>query len=91
MNTGGSAAKGELGRVAPVTYVVYSSTLAALTALGSRRYDPTRHQGILLASPLQVAAEGESWRPAKLAVAFVADDRPGVFELERWFRRKLEV
>ena len=34
MNTGGSAAKGELGRVAPMAYVVYSSTLAALTALG---------------------------------------------------------
>jgi len=63
----------------------------ALAALGPQRFDPAQRRGILLASPLKVAAEGESWRPAKLAVAFVADGRPGTFELERWFRRQFEV
>lgn len=64
---------------------------SALDALGPRRYEPGQRRGILLLSPLHVSAEGERWRPAKLAVAFVADGRPQILELERWFRRRFEV
>jgi hypothetical protein len=64
---------------------------AALEALGPQRYDPNSRRGILLASPLRVGEAGESWRPGKLAVAFVADDRSSVFEQERGFRRAFEV
>jgi hypothetical protein len=63
----------------------------ALGALGPRRYDRRSRQGILLASPLLMGAPEESWRPGKVAVAFVAQGRPAVFELERWFRERFEV
>ena len=63
----------------------------ALAALGQHRYDRESRRGILLASPPRLGAAGESWRPGKLAVAFVANGRPEAFELEQWFRERFEV
>jgi len=63
----------------------------ALAALGEHRYDRESRRGILFASPLRLGAAGESWRPGKLVVAFIANGRSGAFELERWFREHFEV
>ena len=62
-----------------------------LAALGQHRYDRESRRGILLASPLRLGGAAGSWRPGKLAVAFVADGRAEAFELERWFRERFEV
>jgi len=62
----------------------------ALDALGRHRFDRSQRRGILLAAPLTVGDAGRWWRPTKLAVLFVADDRPGAFALERAFRDRLE-
>jgi hypothetical protein len=61
-----------------------------VTALGRQAYAPGRTQGILFASPLLVGLDPESWRPGKLAIVFIAADRGGAFELERWFRNRFE-
>jgi len=63
----------------------------ALAALGRQRYDRASRLGILLASPLRVAAAGEFRQPGKLAVIFVARDHRGVRELEQWFRGRFEA
>jgi hypothetical protein len=63
----------------------------ALAALGQHRYDRAERRGILLVSPLQLGAAAQTWRPGKVAVIFVADERSGVFELERWFRDRFEA
>ncbi len=52
-----------------------------LAALGRQRYAASRRHGILLLSPLHFA---------KLAVAFVAENRADVFALEREFRARFE-
>lgn len=62
----------------------------ALAALDPHRYDPDERRGVLLASPLHLADGPKNWSPGKLAVIFVADERPGIFELERWFRERFE-
>ena len=67
-----------------------SELLGALVALGEQRYDRATRRGILLASPLRLGAGDDSWRPGKLAVLFVADGRPEIFALERWFRERFE-
>ena len=67
-----------------------SELAAALTSLGSRRYDPTRRRGILLASPLRFGTGDRRRSPGKLAMIFIADERSAVFELERWFRDAFE-
>jgi hypothetical protein len=63
----------------------------ALAALGDQRYDRDSRRGILLASPLRLGAAGQTWRPGKLAVVFIANGRDATFELERWFRERFEV
>lgn len=63
---------------------------ATLAALGQYRYDRAGRRGILLGSPLQLGAPDDAWRPGKLAVIFVADDRRGVVDLEQWFRGRFE-
>ena len=63
----------------------------ALAALGERGYDRNERRGILLASPPRLGTAGDAWRPGKLAIIFVAADREGVFELERWFRGRFEA
>ena len=40
---------------------------------------------------VQLGAAGESWRPGKLAIAFVEDGSEATLELERWFRERFEV
>jgi hypothetical protein len=60
-------------------------------ALGLRRYDPSHHRGILLASPLRLGLDGETRTPGKLAVIFVAETRDEIFTLERWFRDEFEI
>jgi hypothetical protein len=67
-----------------------SDLAAFVAALGERRYRAETREGILLASPLRLDPGPKEWRPAKLAVIFVARDRQGVIELERWFRRRFE-
>jgi hypothetical protein len=63
----------------------------ALAALGQYRYDSSARTGIFLASPLELGAGREARRPGKLAVIFVANTRPGIFELEQWFRKRFEA
>jgi len=65
--------------------------MQVVDALGSRRYDPERRCGILLASPLRLGLDGEERAPGKLAVIFVADGRQQIEATERWFRDKFEV
>ena len=60
-------------------------------ALGRRRYDPSRRRGILLASPMRLGLDGETRKPGKLAVIFIAETRSEIFALERWFRDQFEV
>jgi hypothetical protein len=62
-----------------------------LHALGAQRYDPSTRRGILLAAPLRLGPAEEAWPTRKPAVILVADDRSGVFELERAFRERFEV
>jgi hypothetical protein len=64
---------------------------AALAALGAKRFDRAQRRGILLASPLKLGAADESWRPGKLAIAFIEDGSEATLELERWFRERFEV
>ena len=68
-----------------------SEMTEALAALGGRRFDRARARGILLASPLRLGAGEGTWEPDRLAVAFVANDRRGAVELERWFRGRFEA
>jgi hypothetical protein len=62
-----------------------------LAALGPHRYDRSARTGVLLVSPLEVAAGGRRWTPAKLATIFVARDRAAMLETERWFRQRFEI
>ena len=62
-----------------------------LHAMGAQRYDPSTRRGILLAAPLRLGPAEEAWATRKPAVILVADDRSGVFELERAFRERFEV
>ena len=63
----------------------------ALAALGQHRYDSSARKGVLLASPLELGSGREARRPGKLAVIFIAGTRPGIFELEQWFRKRFEA
>ncbi len=63
----------------------------SISALGDRHYDVSERRGILFASPLRFGAGDDSWRPTKIAVVFVSEDRDSVFALEREFRAQFEA
>ena len=62
----------------------------AQAALGDDGLDPVRREGVVLVSPTAFGEAG-AWRAARrVAVAFVAVDRAGVFRLEARFRERFE-
>ena len=63
----------------------------AVEALAGHRYDPETRRGVLFASPFRFDADGETRRPDKPAVIFVAGDPRKALELEGWFRTRFEV
>jgi hypothetical protein len=62
--------------------IVPDELARAHDSLGERAYTRRARRGILYASPMEFG---------KLAVAFIAEDRQGIFELERWFRARFEA
>jgi len=59
-------------------------------AIGDDRFDPARHHGVLVTSPLWVVEDGRRRRLQKTGVLFVADTRHGVLAQERRFRERFD-